>query len=168
MFFLSLWGFDSDWITIVYYRGWYWNLNSGKSSNPWKWNLCHTLYLQRLEGFSVQIFTSRVNYSVLCLVAQSCPTLCDPMDCSTPGSSFHGDSPGKNTEVGGHATLQGIFPAQVSNSGLPHCRRILYHLSPQGNSVVYSFWCICQCGRFLNFLSKLILLLHKNASEVQC
>ena len=37
--------------------------------------------------------------TVLCLVAQSCPTLCDPMDCSPPGSSAHGDSPGKkNTE----------------------------------------------------------------------
>ena len=28
--------------------------------------------------------------AVLCLVAQSCPTLCDPMDCSQPGSSVHG------------------------------------------------------------------------------
>ena len=27
---------------------------------------------------------------VLVLVAQSCPTLCDPMDCSPPGSSGHG------------------------------------------------------------------------------
>ena len=38
--------------------------------------------------------------STLCLVAHSCPTLCDPMDCSPPGSSVHGDSPAKNTEVG--------------------------------------------------------------------
>ena len=35
--------------------------------------------------------------AVLCLVAQSCPTLCAPMDCIPPGSSVHGDSPGKNT-----------------------------------------------------------------------
>ena len=28
--------------------------------------------------------------AVLCLVAQSCPTLCDPMDCSPPGSSVRG------------------------------------------------------------------------------
>ena len=35
----------------------------------------------------------------VCLVAQSCPTLCNPMDCSLPGSSVHGDSPGKNTGV---------------------------------------------------------------------
>ena len=34
-----------------------------------------------------------------CLVAQLCPTLCDPMECSPPGSSVHGDSPGKNTGV---------------------------------------------------------------------
>ena len=31
-------------------------------------------------------------------VTQLCPTLCDPMDCSPPGSSVHGDSPGKNPE----------------------------------------------------------------------
>ena len=36
----------------------------------------------------------------------------DPMDCSPPGSSVHGDSPGKNTEAGCHALLQGIFPTQ--------------------------------------------------------
>ena len=36
------------------------------------------------------------------LVSQSCLTHCDPMDCGSPGSSVHGDSPGKNTEVGCH------------------------------------------------------------------
>ena len=36
----------------------------------------------------------------MCLVTQSCPTLCDPMDCSLPGSSVNGDSPSKNTAVG--------------------------------------------------------------------
>ena len=40
-----------------------------------------------------------------CSVAQSCSTLCDPMDCSSPGSSAHGDSPGKNTGVGCHALI---------------------------------------------------------------
>ena len=52
-------------------------------------------------------------HAVLCLVAQSCLTLCDPMDCSPPGSSVHGDSPGKNTGVGCHALLQGIFPRSL-------------------------------------------------------
>ena len=61
------------------------------------------------------------------------------MDCSLPGSSVHWDSPGKNTGVGCYALLQGIFPTQRSNPGLPHCRRILYHLShPQFNSVQFS------------------------------
>ena len=71
--------------------------------------------------------------AVLCLVAQSCPTLCDPLDCNLPGSSVHGDSPGKNTRVGCHALLQGIFPTQGLNSGLSHCRWILYYLSYQGS-----------------------------------
>ena len=70
---------------------------------------------------------------VLCLVIQSCPTVCDPMDCSPPGSSVHGDSLGKNTGISCHALLQGIFPTQGSNSGVPHCRWILYHLSHQGS-----------------------------------
>ena len=42
-------------------------------------------------------------------------TLCDPMGCSLPGSSVHGDSPGKNTGVGSHALFQGILPTQGSN-----------------------------------------------------
>ena len=71
--------------------------------------------------------------AVLCLVAQSYPTLCNPIDSSPPGSSVRGDSPGKNTGVGCHALLQGIFPTQGWNPGLQHCRQILYHLSHQGS-----------------------------------
>ena len=56
------------------------------------------------------------NVHVLCLVAQLRSTLCDPMDCSPPGSSVHRDSPGKNTGVGCHALFQGIFPNQGLNS----------------------------------------------------
>ena len=39
----------------------------------------------------------------------------NPKDCSPPGSSVHGDSPGKNTGVGSHSLLQGIFLIQVSS-----------------------------------------------------
>ena len=54
------------------------------------------------------------------IVTQSCPTLWNPMDCSLLGSSvwksnLAWDSPGKNTGVGSHAFLQGIFPTQGSN-----------------------------------------------------
>ena len=41
-----------------------------------------------------------VRLSLLCLVAYLYPTLCNPMNYSPPGSSVHGDSPGKNTGVG--------------------------------------------------------------------
>jgi len=43
------------------------------------------------------------------------------------------DFPGKNTGVGCHFLLQGIFPTQGSNPGLLHWRQTLYHLSYQGS-----------------------------------
>ena len=43
------------------------------------------------------------------------------------------NSPGQNTGGGSVSLLQGIFPTQVSNPGLPHGRRILYQLTHQGN-----------------------------------
>ena len=76
----------------------------------------------------VAILLGKTNVKVVS-VAQSCPSLCDPMDYSPPGFSVHGNSPGKNTEVDSHSLLQGIFPTQGSNPSLPYCRRILYHLS---------------------------------------
>ena len=48
------------------------------------------------------------------LVAPSCLTLCDPMECGPPGSSVHGIFQARNTGVGGHALLQGIFLTQGS------------------------------------------------------
>ena len=65
----------------------------------------------------------------LSVFSHSCPSFCNPMDCSPPGSSVLGDFPGKNTGVGCHSLLQGVLPNWGSNSGLPHCRRILSCLS---------------------------------------
>ena len=77
---------------------------------------------------------------VLCLVGQSCPTLCDPMDCSPPGSSVHGDSPGKNTGVGCHALLQGIFPTQGLKPRSPALQVDSLPAEPQGKpNVSFSF-----------------------------
>ena len=73
----------------------------------------------------------------VCFVALSCPDLCEPIDCSPPGSFVRGDSPGQNTGVGCHALPREIFPIQRSNLRL-HCRQILYHLSLQGNPRVNS------------------------------
>ena len=55
------------------------------------------------------------------------------MDCSLPGSSVRGHSPGKNTREGYHALLEGIFPIQESDLGFPRCRQIVYQLSYQGS-----------------------------------
>ena len=57
-----------------------------------------------------------------CLVAQSYPTLWDPMDYTLPWNS-----PGKNTWVGSHLLLQGIFPTQGSNHVSCIVKQILYH-----------------------------------------
>ena len=68
-------------------------------------------------------------------VAQSCPILYDPMDSCPPGLLHPWDSPGKNTGVGCHFLLQGIFPTQgLDPDGDLHCRQMLYPLSYQGSS----------------------------------
>ena len=46
----------------------------------------------------------------------------DPMDCSPPRSSVHGISRARVLEWGCHFLLQGIFPAQGLNLGLPHSK----------------------------------------------
>ena len=63
------------------------------------------------------------------LIAQSYPILCNPMDWSLPDSSVLGIFPGKNTGVGSHFLLQGIFLTQGLNLGLLPGRQILYCLS---------------------------------------
>ena len=71
-------------------------------------------------------------------VTQSCLTLCNPIDFSLLGSSVHGIFQAIVLEWiaisfsnGSHFLLQGIFPTQGLNPGLPHCRQTLYHLSHQ-------------------------------------
>ena len=66
------------------------------------------------------------NVKVKVLVIDSCPTLCQPMDCSA------WNSPGKNSGMDRYFLLPGIFLTQGSNMGLLHFRQILYHLSHQG------------------------------------
>ena len=62
------------------------------------------------------------------LVAQSCLTL-RAHDLWSTRLFCPWNSPGKSAGVGSHSLLQGIFLTQGSNSGLSHCRQILYHLS---------------------------------------
>ena len=72
-------------------------------------------------------------------VAQSCRTLCDPMDYSLTRFLHPWDLSGKKTGVGCHFLLQEIFLTQGLNPGLPHCRQTLYRLSHQGR------WCVYIC-----------------------
>ena len=60
-------------------------------------------------------------------VFQSCLTLCNPH-----GLYSLWNSSGQNTGVGSFSLLQGIFPTQGSNPGLPHWRWILYQLGYKG------------------------------------
>ena len=69
---------------------------------------------------------------LLCLIAQFCLTLCNPVDCSPPGSLVHGDCSGKNTEVGSLSLLQGSPGPRNQTGGFLHCRQIHYQLSYQG------------------------------------
>ena len=54
------------------------------------------------------------------------------------------NSPGQNTGVGRGSLIQGIFPTQGSNLGLPHCRQILYQLSHEGSPMVKKHKCVIQ------------------------
>ena len=63
-------------------------------------------------------------------ITQSFPTLW-PHGLYSPWNS-----PSKNTGVGSHSLLQGIFPTQGLNPGLRHCRRILYQLRLSGKPSV--------------------------------
>ena len=65
------------------------------------------------------------------LVAQSCPTLCDPMDCNPPGFSVHGHLQARILEWVAIPFSRGS--SWPGNLGLLHCRQILYHLSHQGS-----------------------------------
>ena len=55
----------------------------------------------------------------LCVLSESCLTLCDPMDCNQPGSSVHGIDPGKSIGMGCHFLLQGLFLTQGLNTHRP-------------------------------------------------
>ena len=72
--------------------------------------------------------------SVKVSVSQLCPILYDPVNGLATKFFCPWNSPGKNTGVGCHSLLQGIFPTQGLNPHLLRCRQILYHLSHQGSS----------------------------------
>ena len=81
-------------------------------------------------------FKTQFSPEIKVKVAQSHPTPWNPMDCSPVGFPVHGILQAEIVEWISCSLLWGIFPIQGSNSGLLHCRQILYSLSHQGNSVL--------------------------------
>ena len=69
----------------------------------------------------------------VCMRAQSRLALCDPMDCSPPRLLCPWGSPGKNTTVGYHSFLQGIFPTEGLNVHLLHWQVYSLPLNHQGS-----------------------------------
>ena len=70
------------------------------------------------------------------VVTQSCPALCDPMDCSLPGSSIDGILQARILEWVA-ISFSRVFPTQRLKLGLQHCRQILYHLSHQESQLIH-------------------------------
>ena len=76
------------------------------------------------------------------LVSQSCPTLCDPIDCNLPGSSVLGILQARILEWlsfskrRSHFLLQQIFPTWRSNPGGLNGREILYSLSYRNSNLI--------------------------------
>ena len=73
-------------------------------------------------------------------VTQSCPTL-RPHGLYSPWTF-----PGQNTGMGSLSLLQGIFPTQGLNPGLPHCGWILYQLNHKGSPRILQ-WVACSFSR---------------------
>ena len=99
-----------------------------------------TLKKSNIGGFTLPEFFK------LMIKSQSENESCSVMPSSLWSHGLHSqwNSLGQNTGVGSLSLLQGIFPTQGSNPGLPHCRQIVYQLSHKGSSrilewVVYPF-----------------------------
>ena len=113
------------------------------------WRITWTIYivhgvaksLTQLRDFHfTSLYSSYFNLLCVCvcvcahvLDAQSCPTLCKPMDCSPPGSSVHGISQARLQEWVGIPFSRRSSQLRDRTPGLLHCRQILYHLSHQGS-----------------------------------
>ena len=83
--------------------------------------------------------------AVVCLVVQACPTLCDPTDCSPPGSSVHGDSSGKNTGVGCQCPSPGDLTKPRIELKSPESQAESLLTEPPGKpliTVVLYKWCM--------------------------
>ena len=113
--------------------------------------------------------------------------LSESESCSVVSNSVqsHGlyslwNSPGQNTGVGSCSLLQGIFPTQGSNPGLPHCGKILYQLSHQGGPrsseviltcicTLYIYWLLGTKANYWTFgQNQTLIVLMNNSLNAHC
>ena len=92
--------------------------------------MIHVVVDQRGCGFMFSLIQAQMNTEIL---ENKCIYSVSPMDLQPARFLCPQNSPGKNTGVGCHFLLQGIFPSQGSNLGLPDCPQILYCLNHQGS-----------------------------------
>ena len=79
--------------------------------------ICHSLRFATLSGLhSAWTFRILMPFGISCVCVQLCLSLCNPMDCSPPGSSVYGFFPGKNTRVGFHFLLHLISLTKHNNN----------------------------------------------------
>ena len=110
-------GFWLSWTTLLKQLDWeIWCLNQMHGKNESRDQMCVSYLCVRACSTSSVMSNSLKPYGL-----QPTRLLCP------------WNSPGKDTRVGSHSLLQGIFPTQGSNLGLLHCRQILNHLSYLGS-----------------------------------
>ena len=91
--------------------------------------------VHKITGSQTRLKRLSTHTHCCCLVAQLCPTLCDSMDCSPPGS-YPWHFPDRNTGVGCHFLLQGIFLTQGLNLHLLHWQADSLPLSHQRSPII--------------------------------
>ena len=131
-----------EWVAMPFSRLSCWPRN-------WTWVSCigrQLLYhwITREVSRSTLLIAWRLTISVLqasysvnqheMLVTQSCLILCNPRDCSSPGSSVHGILQARTQEWIIIPLSRGSYQTKDWTGGFLHCRQILYHLSHQGST----------------------------------
>ena len=97
--------------------------------------LCYTVgpCLSIFYAVACIYYSTTFEHIIQVLIAQSCPTLCDPTDCSPPGSSVCEILQARILEWVSIPFSRGSSQSRDRTCTLPHCRQILYRLSHQGS-----------------------------------
>ena len=99
----------------------------GRRFDPWLGNWDPTCLAVKKQNKQTNKKPKQKQYCNKCSESESPDNSLQPHGLCGPWNS-----PGQNTGVGSLSLLQGVFPTQGSNPGLPYCRQILYQLSHQG------------------------------------